>query len=1022
MMIIGTPNHTLSCLFTLLTFASQAQTYWQQEVNYTIDVRLDDVAHVLHANETFVYHNNSPDALDTVWMHLWPNAYRDKHTALCDQLDRMGKLKLHFATDDERGYIDSLDFTAAEQTLVWGYDQKHSDIAWIKLNTSLATGDSISISTPFRVKIPSGKFSRLGHTQQAYYITQWYPKPAVFDADGWHAMPYLTLGEFYSEFGSFDVSITLPRNYVVGATGSLQDPLENAWMNELAERSLSTALAETSSPFPASDTETKTIRFTQSRIHDFAWFADKRFLVRKSKIALPRTGHTVTTWALFTPANALIWQDATSFLNESVLRYSEWVGDYPYDVCTAVDGTISAGGGMEYPMITIIGNCSEREELDNVIAHEVGHNWFYGILGSNERDHAWMDEGMNSFVELRYMRKNYPNSTLELGLPGEKKLFEQVTDPHRTLSELGYRLNARRNLDQPLSLSSDDMTEFNYGTGVYMKTALAFDHLFAYLGEETFDKCMHAYYDEWQFEHPQPKDVREVFERESGKNLGWLFDGLIVADRKVDVKAKQLRGDQLRYKLDSKGLFAFSVTAFNSKDTIGSIWEIGGTQITVHSHYRKVNYEIPTIDRSIQNLTLPWPNADRIVIDANNRTLDIDRRNNELRSHGLFKRWKLPAFEPLYGLEKQDRRTIYYSLAPAWNNHDGWQAGLVLHNTIFPSQRTEWVVAPLFAFGSERVVGAARIEQHLDRLQSNIFRNVTFGVSGRTASTFHDHFANAWYQNVSPYVHFDVKQDPLSKPWQHRIALRSVFLRNTYVAENMDGTEVLRNATDQFYYEVSLRSEDKRKLHPTRLNPKITATDNWLQASVEVEQAWAYNARNKQFRMRAFAGSFLWKSDIGLRNGLEAWGLTWGPEDMLYEHAYLDRGASVNFLSRQFTQQQGAFKTPFLQGGSDTWIAALNAELDLPVPIPIALFASLGSVPVTTITQEGKSTNAEFYYEAGVGFPIIKDAVEVWFPLIVSQRIADEETFRGRDIGDRIRFVLALEKLDPTRILRSMKF
>ena len=533
MMIIGTPNHTLSCLFTLLTFASQAQTYWQQEVNYTIDVRLDDVAHVLHANETFVYHNNSPDALDTVWMHLWPNAYRDKHTALCDQLDRMGKLKLHFATDDERGYIDSLDFTAAEQTLVWGYDQKHSDIAWIKLNTSLATGDSISISTPFRVKIPSGKFSRLGHTQQAYYITQWYPKPAVFDADGWHAMPYLTLGEFYSEFGSFDVSITLPRNYVVGATGSLQDPLENAWMNELAERSLSTALAETSSPFPASDTETKTIRFTQSRIHDFAWFADKRFLVRKSKIALPRTGHTVTTWALFTPANALIWQDATSFLNESVLRYSEWVGDYPYDVCTAVDGTISAGGGMEYPMITIIGNCSEREELDNVIAHEVGHNWFYGILGSNERDHAWMDEGMNSFVELRYMRKNYPNSTLELGLPGEKKLFEQVTDPHRTLSELGYRLNARRNLDQPLSLSSDDMTEFNYGTGVYMKTALAFDHLFAYLGEETFDKCMHAYYDEWQFEHPQPKDVREVFERESGKNLGWLFDGLIVADRKA---------------------------------------------------------------------------------------------------------------------------------------------------------------------------------------------------------------------------------------------------------------------------------------------------------------------------------------------------------------------------------------------------------------------------------------------------------------------------------------------------------
>ena len=1005
----------------LFAFATQAQTYWQQEVNYTINVRLDDVAHVLHANGSFVYHNNSPVALDTIWMHLWPNAYRDKHTALCEQLDRTGELDLHFATDEERGWIDSLNFSSNAGKLHWGYHEKHSDIAWIKLDGPLTTGDSISISTPFRIKIPDGKFSRLGHTAQAYYVTQWYPKPAVFDADGWHPMPYLTLGEFYSEFGTFDVSITVPKNYVIGATGVCRTPSETSWMNELAEKQFSETLSTGPTSFPPSEGGTKTIRYTQDKVHDFAWFADKRFIVRKSKVALP-SGRTVDTWAIFTPPNALLWNDATKYINESVLRYSEWVGEYPYDACTAVDGTISAGGGMEYPMITVIGNANSAYELDNVITHEVGHNWFYGVLGSNERDHAWMDEGMNSFVELRYMRKHYPSTNMNLGIPIVGKIFDGVTDGQRALSEWGYRLNARRNLDQPLSLSSDDFTEFNYGTGIYMKTALTFDHLFAYLGEGSFDKCMHAYYDEWQFKHPQPKDVREVFERESGKKLGWLFDGLIDSDRKVDVKAKRLRGDQLRYKLDSKGLFVFSVTAFNGKDTLGSIWEVDGSQFTVHSHYRKVDYVIPVIDRRTRSLTLPWPKADRVVIDANNRTLDIDRRNNEVRSYGLLKRSRLPKFEPLFGLEKQDRRSIYYSLAPAWNNHDGWQAGLVLHNTTFPSQRTEWVVAPLFAFGSERVVGAARIEHHLDRLQSNIFRNITFGISGRTASTFHDHFENAWYQNVSPYVHFDMKQDPLSKPWQHRVTFRSVFLRNTYVAENLDGTEIFRNNTDQLYYEISLRSEDKRKLHPTLFNPKITATDNWLRASVEVKQGWAYNVKNKQFRLRGYVGSFLWKSDIGLRNGLEAWGLTWGPEDMLYEHTYLDRGASVNFLSRQFTQQQGAFKTPFLQGGSDTWIAALNAELDLPVPIPIALFASLGSVPVTTITQEGKSTNAEFYYEAGVGFPIVKDAVEVWFPLIVSKRIADEEAFKGRDIGDRIRFVLALEKLDPTRILRSMKF
>ena len=433
---------------------------------------------------------------DTLWIHLWPNAYRDRETALCEQLDRMGELDLHFATEEQRGYIDSLAFTIGQATTpaTWGYHPEHADIAWIKLATPLTSGSSISISTPFRVKIPDGKFSRLGHTGQAYYITQWYPKPAVYDASGWHAMPYLTEGEFYSEYGSFDVSITIPENYVVGATGMLQQQSERSRMD-----SLSTVPADGKGPntFPPSATGLKTISFVQDKIHDFAWFADKRFIVRKGQVTLPQSGRTVTTWALATPKNAGQWSQGVRFVDQAVLHYSKWVGDYPYDACTAIDGTISAGGGMEYPMITIIGNMGSPESLDNVIAHEVGHNWFYGILGSNERDHAWMDEGMNSFVELTYMRTHYPGMGFSIDIPFLKKATAGITDGHRAQSELGYRLNARRNLDQPLSLTSNDFTTINYGTGVYMRTALIMDHLLAYLGEVTMNKCLHAYFEEW---------------------------------------------------------------------------------------------------------------------------------------------------------------------------------------------------------------------------------------------------------------------------------------------------------------------------------------------------------------------------------------------------------------------------------------------------------------------------------------------------------------------------------------------
>lgn len=998
------------------------QSYFQQEVDYTINVRLDDRAHVLHAEESFTYRNNSSTTLDTLWIHLWPNAYRDRNTALCKQLDSHGDLDLHFATEEERGWIDSLDFEADGAKATWGYHARHADIGWVKLNAPLSPGERVKISTPFRVKIPDGKFSRLGHTGQAYYITQWYPKPAVFDAQGWHAMPYLTQGEFYSEFGSFDVSITLPMNYVVGATGVVQNERETAWMDSLAlvpynetQQFYLDKQRIRLNAFPESTMRTKTIRFTQDRVHDFAWFADERFIVRKSEVALAKSGRIVKTWALFTPKNAQLWEDAVSYVNESVRFYSEWVGDYPYDACTAVDGTISAGGGMEYPMITIIGNMGDKQSLDNVIAHEVGHNWFYGILGSNERDHAWMDEGMNSFVELLYMRKRYPSGGIAMGgLGGLSKVLGNTTDGHRQQNEWMYRFQARRNLDQPISLPSADFTSSNYGCMVYAKSALAFDHLLAYIGDDAMKHCLNAYYDEWKFKHPQPADLRTVFERESDKQLGWLFEGFLATDEKYGVKAVSLDrrvweggGERWHVGHRAKGPWAapFPITGYLGSDSLGTVWAWNNGQ--------------GRPDRTTYT-GLPWSDVDRVRIDAGNRTLDIDRRNNEHRSRGLFRGSAPLQFKWLLGVEQNDKRTIHYTPLPAWNGNDGWQLGLAAYNTTFPSQRTEFVVAPLYGLASERWGGAARIEHHFDRMRSRLFQNITLGVSGRSASEFRDHTDVAWYDKVSPYVHLDLKRDPLNKPWEHRITTRGVYLNQASRYSTPDGAEVDRSFED-LYLELQYRAANRSSLHRSLILPTVTHNYDFLRASLELRQAFALNDRNDEIRFRAFVGTFLWKRDDRLYHGLHAWGLSWGTEDMLYDHAYLERNARDRFLQRQYNPQQGAFKTPMLQGGSDSWIGALNMEIDVPVPLPLTLFGSAGVVPITSITPEGKSTGTATYYEAGIGVIALRDVLEIWFPLVVSDRIADEEKFLDRSVSDRIRFIFALDKLDPTKALRNIK-
>jgi hypothetical protein len=211
--------------------------------------------------ESVEYINNSPDTLRFLFFHLWPNAYSNNNTALAKEIfARDGKGKL-FNDPELKGYIDSLDFMVDSLNVQWDLLSEASDICKIILNEPLKQGDTILITTPFHVKIPKGVTSRLGHIGESYQITQWYPKPAVYDRLGWHQMPYLDQGEFYSEFGRFDVSITLPANYVVGATGNLQNDEEKKWLDILSADSSWMIMPDFGGgDFPISSVQLKTLR------------------------------------------------------------------------------------------------------------------------------------------------------------------------------------------------------------------------------------------------------------------------------------------------------------------------------------------------------------------------------------------------------------------------------------------------------------------------------------------------------------------------------------------------------------------------------------------------------------------------------------------------------------------------------------------------------------------------------------------------------------------------------------------
>ena len=572
-------------------------SYWQQQVNYTIEVTLHDEDHSLTGFEKMEYINNSPDTLTCIYMHLWMNAYKNDRTAFSEQLLKNDNTNFYFSDEEQRGYINQLDFKVKDVSLIVEEDTQNIDIIKLILPKPLLPHDSIIITTPFHVKLPYN-FSRGGHIGQSYMITQWYPKAALYDKGGWHAMPYLDQGEYYNDFGNYSVNITLPSNYKVGATGVLESIDENIIIKKQENQTknnnkqnlinIKPKTQNTKPFFPKKQAEpettpssnkAKTLHYVADRVSDFAWFADKNFIVKTDTIQL--STRTIKASCYILPETAKLYANSMHFIKRAVRFYSNELGEYPFPtvnvVCSPVEGP---GGGMEYPMITIVNEQTEKE-LDETMAHEIGHNWFMGILSGNERDHAWMDEGMNTYVENKYMATYYSASddytTKKFHLPHpDENLLAVVTALHK---------------DQPIETTSEKFNSVNYNEVAYTKTGFWMEQLEKTVGAETMHTIMRQYYKQYAFRHPQPEDFKRVAEEVSGKNLSTIFNKLYETGF-VDSSnlRKQTKLKFIFPKFDNKYNYitVSPVVGYNTYDEL----MIGGTITNYQLPLKKFNFLI----------------------------------------------------------------------------------------------------------------------------------------------------------------------------------------------------------------------------------------------------------------------------------------------------------------------------------------------------------------------------------------------------------------------------------------------
>jgi len=990
----------LPLLILCFCFSSIAQTpiktrqsNWQQKVDYTITVKLDDVSHTLSAYEEIVYTNNSPNELKEIYLHLWPNAYKNDETSFAKQILENGKSEFYFSSEEDKGWIDSLNFKINGEKVKWSLLDS-IDICKIEFTTPLKSGQKIVITTPFKVKIPK-VFSRMGHEGQMYCISQWYPKPAVYDVNGWNYFPYLDQGEFYSEFGKFDVSITVPKNYVLAATGDLQNEEEKNWLFEKSkDKFVKTVKGEVVS-LPTSSNEFKTLRFIQDNVHDFAWFCDKRFKVERSEVTL-KSGRKITTWLYeVNPKNTGVY-----WVDTAINFYSRLLGEYPYNSATAVVTPLKAGGGMEYPTITNIENASRE-----IIVHEVGHNWFYGILANNERVYPWMDESFNTYYENRnaYQKKVALHGGLGAAL--KKKSFSLGLDEGVFgMLQLEYYFTARKNNDQAVNIPSTDFTDLNYGTIIYAKAPLMFHHLQDYLGDSLFDAMMQSYYEIWKFKHPLPDDFFDHARKFTGKNLDWFYQ-LYSTTIKPDYKIVSAKNNQITIKNKANIASPFPVSTMIHDSVIETKWFEGFKGKSTFNFEEK--------------------KSGKYRIDAYETTLDLYRDNNTIRTHGILKSVEPIKFKLLGDLESPYKTQIFYSPIIGANLYNKTMLGVAFYNGLLPQKKFDYTLAPMYSFGTNEVVGYVNIERHF--ASSGYFNQIHLGVNG-SRFAYGGYGNDVTYNKIEPFISFDFNKNNKRSTINQNLLFRTVLIINSNNKYTLG--DPYQFPDNSIIEDVSYTHKNNRKINKNELVISLQNIKNntdAIKTFAVFKQTVNYEKPKKKLDMRFFAGTFLYKQNATPGIGeyeFKTSGNT-GQFDYMFDQALMGRSASEGLFAYQLIERDANMHMPINITSSNSWMMSTNLVTTIPGPIPIRLFADLAYT--NTMNQQAIYTPT-FQYVVGLKFVVAEDVFEINVPLFNSQDFEDFYQLNATNykdenalqhIGRKITFTFNLNKLNPIKAVRE---
>lgn len=505
-------------LFFGSVYAQNNIDYWQQKADYKMEIDMNVDTGQYKGKQDITYTNNSPDKLDRVFYHLFFNAFQPgsemdvRSRTISDPDPRVGG-RIAKLSPSEIGYIKPVSLTQDGVDLQY---EVSGTILEVTLAKPLAPGESTVLSMEWDAQVPiqirrSGRNNKEG---VALSMTQWFPKLAEYDFEGWHANPYIGR-EFHGVWGNFDVQIAIDKDYVVGGTGYLQGE-------------------------PKKKKGKKHWHFLAPNVHDFTWAADNEYI--HDTYPGPH-GVTLNFYYKNDPDIIDNWKDLQPLTAKLMEYFNEHIGNYPYDQYSVIQG---GDGGMEYAMCTLITGGRKLSSLVGVTSHELAHSWFQFLLATNESKHEWMDEGFTSYISSLAMNE---------------VMKQNKSNPHAG-SYRGYIRLANSGRMVPATTHADRYESNRvYGTIAYSKGAVFMAQLGYVIGQEDLKKTIKQYFRDWAFKHPTPNDFIRVAEKVSGMELDWYLMDFMQTTNTIDysVSAETTESGTTRVILERIGLMPMPI-------------------------------------------------------------------------------------------------------------------------------------------------------------------------------------------------------------------------------------------------------------------------------------------------------------------------------------------------------------------------------------------------------------------------------------------------------------------------------